>query len=93
MSRYQHTPAEVRIKLAMAKTPYGAIAKVHTASRRVGFRDGEPEPIDLDDVGAYLEALAGELDRISDDHAVAARKLAQFESDVAAVRRMFGCER
>lgn len=90
MSRYQHTPAEVRIRAALSQMPYGGLSNIHTISRRVGFRDGEPAPIDLDDIGAYLEAMACELKRIADYHDIGERERAQLKADVAAVRRLFG---
>jgi len=90
MSRYQHTPAETRIRAALSQMPYGGLSTVSTASHRVGFRDGVPIPIDLDDVAAYLEALAGELKPIGDDNHQLQIEHRRLLGDIEAVRRVFG---
>lgn len=90
MPRYQHTPEESRIRAALSTMPFGGLEDVSRYALRVGFRDGTPAPIDLDDVAAYLEALAELLGGIASKNADRKQRLEQLEADVAAVRRVFG---
>lgn len=89
-SRYEHTPDERRIRRAMGDMPSLCDA-VRQADRRVGFRPGiVPVPIEIGDVAAYLEALAGALQAELRDHEAQRRELAALRSDLAAVRRVLG---
>lgn len=90
MKRYEHTKAETRIKAALSKMPYGGLSEILASARRIGFHDGVPAPIDLEDVGAYLEVLGQTLGRIAAKHDVEHKHLMQLEADIAAVRRVFG---
>lgn len=89
MKRYEHTKAETRIKTALSKMPYGGLSEMSASSQRIGFHDGVPAPIDLEDVGAYLEVLSVTLGRITAKHDAEHKQLVQLEADIAAVRRVF----
>lgn len=88
---YKHTEAERRIKVAIASMPGGgAYERIRAAGIRVGSRYTLSAPIELEDVATYLEALlevrieqVAEIDRDR-------KRLAQLESDLAAVARIFG---
>jgi len=88
VKRYEHTEAERRIRRALSNMPYGVSVSAHAA--KVGFRHNEPAPIELDDVAAYLEALAETLmdaaRRIADERA----SVQQISDDFAAFRRLIG---
>jgi hypothetical protein len=91
MTRYEHSAGERRIRAALATMPYGGGREsIAATARKVGFRGGTPTPIDLDDVGAYLEALSSALQQIAfdaqDDH----ERLTKLEADIAAFRRVLG---
>lgn len=90
MSRYRHTQAEVRIRRAMGAMPYGGLVQAHRAPDRVGFRDGMPAPMELDDIAGYLEALVETIKGVATMHDAKERRLNELEHDIAAVRRIFG---
>jgi hypothetical protein len=47
---YQHTKAEVAIRVAISQMPYGGLQAISSVAGKVGIRDGSPGPVDLEDV-------------------------------------------
>jgi hypothetical protein len=89
---YQHTEAETRIRVAISQMPYGGLQAISSVAGKVGIRDGSPGPVDLEDVGAYLEALSKTLGRIAAEQRADAAELRQLKNDVAGMRRLLGID-
>jgi hypothetical protein len=91
MAKYERTKSESRIRAAMSTMPCGGASEdVSAAARRVGFRDGQPFPVSLDDVSAYLEALGEALREVLDKGASTRSELSLLQADLAAFRRILG---
>ena len=79
-----------RLLRAVGAMPYGGI--VH-APRFVELgAPGEVDLLDPHSLAAYLEALGAVLARVAEENEEKAGRLRELESDVAAVRRLFGTE-
>lgn len=90
MSRYQHTRDEARIRAAISSMPYGGLERIRAAASKVGGDAHRPEPITLERVADYLEALRDTLAEIVQEQRLRDSELHQLKSDVAAVRRLLG---
>lgn len=90
MSRYKITHPEARIRHTLGQMPYGALERIRQLSARVGMRDGNPAPIDLEDVAAYLEGLGELLHEVVAARNAEQDELRRLKDDIAAVRRVFG---
>lgn len=88
--RYEHTPAERRIRAAMARMPYGGLTAIDKKARRVGFRDGEMVPITMAAIADYLDALRGVLAEETDDRVKEKNDLDDAIADLDTIKRVFG---
>ncbi len=88
---YRFTGAELRVRAAIMAMPGGGVHRnLHDAGAAVGFDRTRPCPITPEAVAPYLEILVQVRTAECDQHAAAAKRLAEIEAAVAGFRSVMG---
>lgn len=90
--KYEHTPAECRIRGLIAGMPFGALMQIAKAGNVVGQQAGAQTPITLEQIADYLEALRSFLKEHSAEVTQLEKDFEKLAVERAAARRFFGVE-
>lgn len=77
--------ASTRIRRARGAMPYGALVHVNFPPRQWA---SDPDPLTLEDVATYLEALQAVLERVSKDHQAEQEELRTLRATIAGGRTL-----